>query len=343
MSIRSYLRFRLRTLLIFCAVFGALLAYYLIPAYRQRSVVLKLRAAGAIIAYGRDFRDFELTPTEGSGPYSNPLPDSWHQEFFHCDFWDRVEGVYYRGDFDDFELVGELEHLLMLELEPQGPYPTHQIAKLPKLEVLVLNGTGSVNDDYRALAGLSRLRILELNGAFNITDAGVKHLARLHNLQRFRICCSEVSDEGMRILANFPQMTHLDLGVMDIGDATLIYVAKMKELEWLDLGATHITGNGLANLTDLPKLESLNIGMTRVGDAALPHLAKMHSLRHLNLHHSRLSGEGILQLATLTNLKTLDLQNNFVPADDLATLRQRLPDCRIDARGRARKPAPPEP
>jgi hypothetical protein len=96
--------------------------------------------------------------------------------------------------------------------------------------------------------------------------------------------CRQVTDEGVRHLARLPALQHLDLTGTAITDAGLQVLRDLPELRMLSLAWNRITEAGVAALAQCHELERLNLWTApEVGDAALRALAGKRKLRHLTV------------------------------------------------------------
>ena len=149
---------------------------------------------------------------------------------------------------DDWEpLAGSREWEEILDL--LGQYPTAG-----------LSGEGQMTDDL--LEDLSHraqtLTGLGLSGCRQISDAGVRHLARMTSLQHLDLTGTSISDAGLQVLRDLPALRTLSLAWNLVTEAGVGVLAHCDELEHVNLGAS-----------------------TQVGDAALRALAGKRKLRHL--------------------------------------------------------------
>jgi hypothetical protein len=125
-----------------------------------------------------------------------------------------------------------------------------------------LSGEGQMTDDL--LEDLSRrahtLTALGLSGCREITDAGVRHLARMPALQHLNLSGTGVTDAGLRVLRHLP------------------------ELRTLSLAWSRVTKAGIRVLAHCDELEHVNLGVSpEIGDAAVRALAGNRKLRHLRI------------------------------------------------------------
>lgn len=182
---------------------------------------------------------------------------------------------------------------------------------------------------------------LNLSDCSNTTDTGLLHLQGLHSLERLDLTFSEISDTGLRCVANIPTLRHLNLSqclrisnaglaqlqpqlqslnlrhCYDIDGTGLQQLQRLSQLQELDLtGCYQILDADLQHLQGLP-LTQLNLSRcSRLTDTGLPHLAELTALEQLNLNECfYVTNEG-LHLAGLTGLKQLDLGDFHQIADE---------------------------
>jgi internalin A len=129
-----------------------------------------------------------------------------------------------------------------------------------------------------------------------VTDAGLKELAGLKQLQTLALRASQVTDAGLKELAALKQLQTLDLGGTKITDARLKELAGLKQLQTLNLDFTEVTGTGLKELAALKQLQALNLSLTQVTDTGLKELAGLKQLQTLNLHETKITDAGLKEL-----------------------------------------------
>ena len=217
-------------------------------------------------------------------------------------------------------------------------------AACPSLESLELGGCSHLtNDGLRALAAAPRLRArlrrLNLRSCWQITDAGIGHLAGIRSsttttnphldgdneddigLAALEVLvlqdCQKLSDAALRMLqegGSLRTLRSLNLSFCaSITDSGLRSLGRLTALESLNLRACDNVGDlGLAYLAEASvNLASLDVSFCeRVSDAGLGHIAGgLFSLRRLALAGCRrISDEGLGQVAkTLLDLDTLSV------------------------------------
>ncbi len=91
--------------------------------------------------------------------------------------------------------------------------------------------------DIALIAQLCK-QLQKLGPGTSITDAGLRHLSALQQLQTLDLSgCRQVTDAGLRQLATLHQLQKLNLiGCQQITDAGLQHVGKLQQLQTLNLG-----------------------------------------------------------------------------------------------------------
>ena len=88
------------------------------------------------------------------------------------------------------------------------------------------------------------------------TDAILKELKNLKDLQKLSLRGTKITNAGLKDLKELPQLTTLDVGFTKISDAGLKELKELKELNTLFLFNTKVTAAGVGELKKaLPKLE----------------------------------------------------------------------------------------
>jgi len=105
------------------------------------------------------------------------------------------------------------------------------------------------------ISQLDHLTYLDLHDS-ELTDTGLRHLARLPRLQRLNLSCHQITDHGLEVLRHLPQL---------------------KTFELLHQG--RVSDAGLANLAHCQHLECVNLMGTRTGDGVIKALTGKRQLR----------------------------------------------------------------
>ena len=89
--------------------------------------------------------------------------------------------------------------------------------------------------------------VYELNlGDTQITDAGLKDVAKLQNLEELVLENTQITDEGLKEVAKLQKLEQLLLSYTEITDAGLKDVARLQKLIKLVFWSTKVTKAGVA-------------------------------------------------------------------------------------------------
>lgn len=175
-----------------------------------------------------------------------------------------------------FECLVSLQHLKRLVLEAciVDDLLCASLAQFPNLEKLNLTDTAVTQEGLQLLSRL-KLKNLVVQGCrigdsalkhvpptvthldlfmTNVTDAGIKELYFLHELETLDVACCQVTDQGVFDLTKFTKLKNLQLYETDITDACAENLASMVSLQTLYLGRTKFSDKGLKFLSSMRAL-----------------------------------------------------------------------------------------
>lgn len=186
-----------------------------------------------------------------------------------------------------------------------------------------------------------------------ITDAGLKELQQLTNLQRLNVDGSQVSAAGLRNFSKaLPEVepvvdalsvaglnslrelgakcelndsfdavaVHLD--GQDITHEALSGIAKQSSLRSLVLSDAAVEDVDLQIIASLKKLTKLHLSFNEITDDGLVYVKKLKQLEELDLQGNAITDDGAQQLAALTNLRILVLTGTQVSNAGLKSLKK---------------------
>lgn len=187
------------------------------------------------------------------------------------------------------------------------------LKSMPQLDVLAIYGLEINDDGLKSLSGLTSLQELRLGGSLigkqDVSTAGLGQL-KLDHLRELRISRSNIGDDGLALLKNSIELTHLDADQCPITDVGLAHLKPLGKLTRLSLKGSKVSNAGLANLSGLQKLYFLNLERCKgIDDAGLAHLESLSELGEL-----RLNGTGVSKAAA-------------------GRLKEKLPKCAIEGDG----------
>jgi hypothetical protein len=160
-------------------------------------------------------------------------------------------------------------------------------------EVYFKDSSALTEEQYRAIGGLRKLRVLTLYNRCTLTDETLALLAPLESLEELQIDGAKFTDAGMKAFASMKSLRK----------CTFFHVL-MKE---------KYTGAGVAHFAELPRFESFGCGGSSFNDEGMAACAKLPHLRELRIWHTLATDAGVAQLAGMTTLKVVHLGPQFTP------------------------------
>lgn len=147
------------------------------------------------------------------------------------------------------------------------------------------------------LAYLPELRYLKLSPSSTgrVTDAGLAQLAALQQLEYIGLGGTSVTDAGLGVVRQWPQLRRLELPAA-VTDEGLTHLASLESLEQLRVWPARVTNRGLESIANLRCLRSLDLSGSHVDDAGLAALRNLSCLETLNLSRTPVTSAGIAQL-----------------------------------------------
>jgi hypothetical protein len=189
------------------------------------------------------------------------------------------------------------------------------LASVEHLQILRLGGSRGVTDaGIRHLAKLSRLRHLDLRGT-SITDRGLESLSALSGLETVSLAWTRITDAGATHLAGCSHLVGVNLQGTSTGDGWLRALAGKPLLCQLRSG-NEVTDAGLASLHEIPVFSSWQGGEPRMG------LLSYDAGPNYLLLRGSFTDRGMAQLEALAGLFALNLDASElrISPDGLAPL-----------------------
>ena len=190
----------------------------------------------------------------------------------------------------DMDAIGRLTDLTSLSLPQEltvNVLGAREIARLVNLRSLKLYLVNIDDTAFAELRTLTKLEALDLTHT-RITDAGLSVLVNMPQLRtleldRFSFATQQLTDACLPVVCQLQKLERLSLSG-EISDEGLKLVARLPNLKslWL-LNANKITGEGLAAL-EHSTVESLLLSPEHVGEAGLAHLKKCKALKHIQVN-----------------------------------------------------------
>ena len=119
-----------------------------------------------------------------------------------------------------------------------------------------------------------------------MTDAMFERICRLDHVTALNLSGStQLTDDGLRHLARLPRLQHLVLGGRQITDRGLDVLRELRQLKTVSVSSSGVTDAGAANLSHCEHLERVHLGWTRTGDGAIKALTGKPRLCHFHAGH----------------------------------------------------------
>lgn len=245
------------------------------------------------------------------------------------------------------ETAGAVTKVSFKDCSKLGEAEFKRIGQLKSLKSLTLYGQchGLTDATLAHLAGLTALEELGTDGN-QVTDAGLKHLANLPNLRSasfFHIAFPDkgFTGAGFAAFKTLPKLERLTVAGTPFNDLGMAAVAELTQLKEFRTWHTYQTQAGNESLLKLTGVRTLYLGQRlrqyngkpnalSLDDRTLATLAKMKSLESLTLDEVRLTHAGLVQLKALPNLKKLALLRTDIAEAEVAKLHADLPGVSIE-------------
>lgn len=232
-----------------------------------------------------------------------------------------------------------------------------------RISEISLSEDASVLEIGDILLDMPNCKEISLGGP-KITNAGLSLLAdtpEARQITSLSLFSTNITDEGLGVLANMRQLKVLWLSAHTITDAGLAHLEVLSSLEVLGLidngmngNPTRIDGTGLVHLRGLTNLKQVRIQGLQVSDVALEHLASLPSLQTLSICEAtaitnvgldylseskslkslyirgcKVDDQGLKPIVEMTSLERIYFINTQVTNEGIYQLMDGLPNCEI--------------
>jgi Leucine-rich repeat (LRR) protein len=172
------------------------------------------------------------------------------------------------------------------------------LAGLTNLQMIYVGTDRSGRDGVRVTdQTLRSLREIGLLHALPVAEAeGRKRPSQDDIIVALNLREAEVSDAGLKEIAGLKQLQWLFLSYTQVTDEGLKELTGLKNLQVLHLIDTNVTDEGLKNLAGLKNLKAIYLNGTQVSDAGLKELAGLKNLQWLGIGRSKVTAAGVAEL-----------------------------------------------
>jgi hypothetical protein len=210
---------------------------------------------------------------------------------------------------DDLQSLDGLSNLAYLGCQGElcDDDAMRHIAALPKLRMVMGQGTVAADEGFRALSRSKTIEYFWGRECPNLNGLGFIALSQMPALKGLAVSCKFVDDAALASLSDFPSLK--ELMPMDVGDDGFRHVGRSEQLESLilmycrdttDLATSHIAG--------MPNLKKYHAGYTLITDASLEMLSGIRSLEGISFEGCKfITDAGIPFLTTLPHLREISI------------------------------------
>jgi Leucine-rich repeat (LRR) protein len=189
----------------------------------------------------------------------------------------------------------------------------HSFVKLTELRELSIRGSQVTDNSLRHLVGMTRLEALGLSNT-DVSGEGLAVVAKLPRMRQLSLNSSRLTEAAIDPLIACRNLQYLRFSNSDssstssgVGDRLLAALPQLPELLALHVDSHCVSETGFRELGYLGNLEELLVGGTHFGDAELTHLRSLVHLRRLVLDYANVTAIGLATLRDLPNLRVLTL------------------------------------
>ena len=190
--------------------------------------------------------------------------------------------------------------------------------------VIGANGADFKNDEYKLFAAFSKLNNLALwhNGKYDLSGknypeydgSGTIHLKELKHLKSIALAGGSLDDEGLKALAQLPNLENL--GIWHI----------------------HASNTGFAYLADAPKLKGLRMGpnfLAKQNPELLKDIVKNKNITYLMFGETYYTYDQLKNYLANSNVNKLELGNAIIKQEDFDKIKAEFPNVKISWDGNA--------
>lgn len=183
------------------------------------------------------------------------------------------------------------------------------------------------------------LEEIDMPDALSLDDESMAGVAELKNLKILRIGRSRVTDNGLAMLGNCPNLELVDLHSLPVtGEGLSKAAAQARGFEFLhtlEVSHTRFGPQGVPALRAMPNLQALGFDKLNLTDQEFGFIASLKKLRRLSVaENTSLTSPSMKHIAALTELEQLKLNGLNLVDDRGFALLAKLPKLQqLEARG----------
>ncbi len=210
---------------------------------------------------------------------------------------------------DDLQALTGLSNLVYLGCQGElcDDDAMRHIASLPKLRMLMGQGTVATDDGFRSLSQSQTIEYFWGRECPNLTNSGFAALSHMPALKGLAASCKFVDDAALATLPDFPSLR--ELVPIDVRDDSFRHIGRSTKLESLILMYCRDTTDlATSHICEMPKLKKYHAGYTLITDTSLELLSRIESLEEMSFEGCKsITNAGLPFLTTLPHLRELSI------------------------------------
>ena len=210
---------------------------------------------------------------------------------------------------DDLQCLDGLSNLVYLGCQGElcNDDAMRHIAALPKLRMLMGQGTVATDEGFRSLSRSQTIEYIWGRECPNLKSEGFVELSRMPALKGLAVSCKFVDDAALASLPEFPALR--ELLPMDVSDDGFRHIGRSQRIESLILMYCRDTTDvATSNIVGMPNLRKYHAGYTLITDTSLELLSRIESLEEISFEGCKfITDAGIPFLATLPRLREISV------------------------------------
>lgn len=234
------------------------------------------------------------------------------------------------GD-NDCEAIGRITNLESLDLTGSSQITNagiKNLGPLKKLRHLYIQFLPISDEATDVIAGMTELRTLNFCET-QVTDVGFPKLATLVHLEDLGTPPG-LTDQGLSILGNFPQLKSLGLKQQHVTDISVAQLQKLPKLT--TLAVVGATDENLQTMKALTQLRELNLNLGQLTDQGFQTLLEFKWLQTVGISGDpKFDDTRLMSLSEITDLKFVYFDRHcIVSPKGIENFRAARPDVRVN-------------
>lgn len=257
------------------------------------------------------------------------------------ELWDRnAAAKWFTPLLDTDKGLGVIERTSRADIRVPNAQLQRTAETLESKNLIHLRGFGKLkkllpprtitDEGLQFIYDLGKLTHLYIAGE-NFTLEGLRDLPNLAKLKHFSAEWLPNEKEALKIIAELPKLSYLELQQTNISNDDIIPLINTK-IKKLSIGSKNISGDALIHAGKIESLESLMLGHSKIQnitDDSLKHIQGLKNLKRLTLRLTNVTEKGLVHLEPLISLKSLQLKREMCKSAAAKELKKKIPGLSI--------------